>query len=427
MWDATGDGLPDAARPIGEGVRVCIIDSGLDLSHPELRTAYVAGRDFLEGDDDPGDVTADGLLGTGHGTHVAGIIAARPGQGGTVPAGLLPPGGVVGVAPGVELLVARVLDPTGQGTTSDVIAALAWCQEQGAHVVSLSLGASEPSPAEAAAFTRAWEAGMLLVAASGNDGEWEVEPGMPRGLAYPAGYPEVMAVGAVALDTTPAPFSQTGPSLSLVAPGVEVLSSLPVGSALTADLRVGDVILPAEPLEGTAVGGYSGSWAECGQPSSCAAPSPCPNFVALVELDESSSLESQVRQAQAQGARAVLIIGERSGAEDKWLFLPAQEAPWPLVAVVPACAAEQLRQRQHQPLTLSISRADYGRQTGTSVAAPFVTGVAALIKSAHPELTAAQLRAVLEGSARDLGIPGNHPFVGHGLVQAKEALRMDGR
>ncbi|MFY0580196.1 S8 family serine peptidase [Cystobacter fuscus] len=82
VWDVNEDGVLDPGAPTGSGIRVCVIDSGIDRRHPELRLPYVDGHDFVDNDDDPSDESA-GVRGLGHGTHVAGIIAAQLASGGT--------------------------------------------------------------------------------------------------------------------------------------------------------------------------------------------------------------------------------------------------------------------------------------------------------------------------------------------------------
>ncbi|HYO72490.1 MAG TPA: S8 family serine peptidase, partial [Archangium sp.] len=140
VWDANEDGVLDTGAPVGEGIRVCVIDSGLDRRHPELAIPYVGGYDFVDRDDDPSDET-DGVRGIGHGTHVAGIIAAQLSSGGATLSGMSR-GGMVGVAPGVELLIARVLNVHETANIGAVISALEWCAQNNARIASLSLGAS---------------------------------------------------------------------------------------------------------------------------------------------------------------------------------------------------------------------------------------------------------------------------------------------
>jgi len=187
----------------GSGVKVAVIDSGIDYTHPDLAHAYRGGYDFVNQDPDPMDDN-------GHGTHVAGVIAAKPN-------GI----GVLGVAPDVDLYALKVLDRTGAGYWSDVIAAIEWAIDQGIQVVNLSIGGDGAAAVEAICRT-AYDRGLLLVAAAGNGGTTSV--------IAPACYPSVIAVGATDQNDRAAPFSPNAPELELVAPGTTIYSTLPGGS-----------------------------------------------------------------------------------------------------------------------------------------------------------------------------------------------------
>ena len=117
VWDPDNTGLLKDGAPNGEGITVCVVDSGIDPRHPELMAAYAGGKDFVDDDDDPQDKDADGNWGGGHGTHVSGTIAAQLGSHGLVNPHdkTLSPDGMVGMAPGVRLLMARVLNTKGSG------------------------------------------------------------------------------------------------------------------------------------------------------------------------------------------------------------------------------------------------------------------------------------------------------------------------
>lgn len=194
-------------RDGGEGVRVAVIDSGIDSDHPDLAGACVAARDFTGGQG--GDTI-------GHGTHIAGIIAARAN-------GI----GVVGVAPRASLIDARVMDRIDRPPSSErIAAAIDWATDMQARVVSLSLGRPEPDPLVHDAIRRAVDRGVLVVCSAGNFG--------PKNdsILYPAAYPEALAVGYVGIYPTGiqvGPRSSRGRQLDLVAPGEGVLSTFPRG------------------------------------------------------------------------------------------------------------------------------------------------------------------------------------------------------
>jgi subtilisin family serine protease len=424
VWDANNDAALDPGAPTGQGITVCVIDSGIDPRHPELKAAYAGGRDFIENDDDPTDCEWDKVAkkcskwGGGHGTHVAGTIAAQLGSGGSVLPGA-DTNGVVGVAPGVRLLIARVLDTQGNGSTSDVISALSWCQAQGAKVASLSLGSQESSEPERLAFEQAWSKGMLSIAASGNSGKEDPTQSPP--VAYPAGYPTVVAVGAVAIDGSHPTFSQYGPPVSLVAPGVNVLSTMILGASSYARVKADGADFAAQSLEHSGQGDYSGPIVNCGLADSATScgENQCEGFVAYVERGE-ITFGDKVRNVRKQGARAV-IVGNNV-PDDDGLFTLGAPGNWPPTAIVSFESAGLIRGMAGRNGSVNLVGVDYAREVGTSMSTPHVSGVAALVWSARPTLTNAEVRDLLEKSAKDLGPVGRDDKFGFGLVQAKDAL-----
>jgi subtilisin len=186
----------------GESVKVAIIDTGIDYTHSELN--YVGGYDFVNKDNDPMDDD-------GHGTHCAGILAASLN------------GMIVGVAPNVELYALKVLDQTGTGSWSDVMAAVDWCIENNIQITSNSYGGGSCSQSVRRAFDAAWEAGILSIAAAGNAGGNE---NVDR-VIYPANLDSVMAVAATDSNKVRAAFSSTGPALEVSAPGAGIYSTIP--------------------------------------------------------------------------------------------------------------------------------------------------------------------------------------------------------
>ncbi|WP_338023441.1 S8 family serine peptidase [Archangium primigenium] len=433
VWDPDGEGVLKPGAPTGAGIRVCVIDSGMDVNHPELRAAYVAGKDFIDGDDLPEDKDKDGNWGGGHGTHVAGTIVAQLGLHGAVNPNdaTLSPQGVVGVAPGAELYVARVLDTSGGGRTSDVMAAVTWCNETvHAHIASLSLGAPDKNAAEEAIFNKALSDGMLSFAASGNGGETATE----SSRSYPAAYDSVIAVGAVDSKREHPRFSQGGPHLALVAPGVSVYSTYPRGHAPYANLHAGDTFynssvfdfVPFESYEGTLVDcGLGGSLRSCAENASAT----CEGFVAYVDRGGDIRFTDKVKNVRSQGARAV-IVGNHNPEDDATLsFTLGSPATWPPVTAIPTTLVPTFKSLASAgaKVRVGIQGADYSTSTGTSMATPHAAGVAALVWSANPALTAAQVREVLEKTALHLDdpaapAPGRNNLFGHGLVQAKKAV-----
>ncbi|XXF77588.1 S8 family serine peptidase [Myxococcaceae bacterium GXIMD 01537] len=410
VWDANGDGLLDSGAPNGDGIKVCVIDSGIDPNHPELKSRIIAGRDFVDGDDDPTDREGD-VWGEGHGTHVAGTIAAQLGSG-AVTDPSMDSGGVTGVAPGVQLLIARVLNLEGRAKLSHVLSALEWCHQQGAHVASLSLGGGEWGETARQLFQSVYDNGMLVVAAAGNDG---------GPLLYPAAFPSVLAVGAVDTREKVADFSCQGDNLSLVAPGVDVLSTFVQGRGSFAELEVAGAHHASRSFVFAPAGDVSGELVDCGygsSRSSCRGGT-CGGFVAYVELG-GGRVETVLSNVMRQGARAVVMGNALPGGQPETVVLgPGRWVPGTMVGYDDA---EAVRGKLGGTARVQVRGMDYARFSGTSMAAPHVTGVAALVWSARPSLSPTQVRALLEKSAKDLGDKGFDTAYGNGLVQAQGAL-----
>jgi subtilisin family serine protease len=180
---------------------VAINDSGIDPFHPEFSGKLLPGYDFVDGYS-----TTDWF---GHGTHVAGIVAAVAGNG----------IGIAGVAPNCKLLPVRVLDADGMGYASDCAAGVVWAADNGANVINMSYGCYVQSVIEWDAIVYAMRLGVTCVASKGNDETWEDH--------FPSDYPGVIAVGANdTLDEDWLP-SNYGPHMWLKAPGVDIISTMP--------------------------------------------------------------------------------------------------------------------------------------------------------------------------------------------------------
>jgi len=311
---------PELAARARAPVTVAIVDTGLDYHHPDLRADALLSneREILNGVDDDANGYVDDLVGwsfvdgtpnpwdqAGHGTIVAGILAAATGNG----------EGIAGMHPRVRILPLRALHFAGRGRSSAVAEAVYYAVSRGARVVNLSLGGESISIAERRAIEYAERKGVLVVVAAGNEGR-DV-----AGLG-PASLPNVLTVGASTPADEPASFSNFGARLDLLAPGVDVLS------------------LRARRTDVPLVAGLAGY-------------APGSSFV-------------------GPGAR-------------------------------------------------------YARVSGTSFAAPFVSGAAALLLSARPELTAAEVRRMLLQSARDVGTPGVDPRSGYGVLDLRAAMDADPR
>ncbi|WP_330266263.1 S8 family peptidase [Streptomyces griseorubiginosus] len=214
----TGGGVAQIGAPAawaagydGRGVKVAVLDTGIDTTHPDLASAVKASKNFT------GTGSTDDMA--GHGTHVAATLAGSGARSG---------GRYKGVAPGAGILDAKVLDDSGEGSDSGVIAGLEWAAGQGAKVANLSLGQEDTpgeDPVEAAVNALSKSTGMLTVAAAGNEGPDAGTVGSP-GAAESA-----LTVGAVDGEHRLADFSSTGPTADsalkpdLTAPGVDVVSA----------------------------------------------------------------------------------------------------------------------------------------------------------------------------------------------------------
>ncbi|SNS17973.1 Subtilase family protein [Geodermatophilus pulveris] len=200
----------------GRGIRVAVLDTGVDLAHPDLAGRALTATSFV-----PGQPAQDGH---GHGTHCVGTACG--------PRTLEGSRGY-GVAPETEVFVGKVLSDEGSGTDAEILAGIAWAVRNGCQVVSMSLGADtpEPSPAYTAAGRRALDQGSLIVAAAGNNADRG--NGQVGFVGAPANSPDILAVGALDAALEVAWFSARsttvpGGQVDLAAPGVDVYSSWPL-------------------------------------------------------------------------------------------------------------------------------------------------------------------------------------------------------
>jgi subtilisin family serine protease len=262
----------------GKGVKIAILDTGIDTNHPDLHVS--GGACMLSYC--PNAYNDD----NGHGTHVAGIIAAKNNH-----------IGVLGVAPEASIYAVKVLDRFGEGTISTVLAGIEWAIQNHMDIINLSFAASEGSPVLKEAIDKAYQKGILVVAAAGNNGN---EKGTGDTVEYPAKYDSAIAVAAINNQNVRVAYSATGPAVEVAAPGENIYSTVPVAC----------------------------------------------------DLD---------------------------GNPDGYTWM-----------------------------------------AGTSMAAPFVSGILALYKQQYPNKTNVELRQMLRANAMDLGTPGKDDWYGYGLVQAEQ-------
>lgn len=415
VWDADGDGVVDAGAATGEGIKVCVIDSGLKRSHEDLVGLAITGTNNL-GASSTWDTDT-----CGHGSHVAGTIAAADND-----------KGVVGVSPGkVSLHIVKKFDGTDckQATfASDNVAAIKQCEAAGAKIVNMSLGGTFSSTTEKTELQNAANRGVLVVAAAGNYGSTAAPglfglPGPVNPLIYPASYPSVVSVAAVDANNQRAGFSEFNNEIDLAAPGVGVLS---LGIAFSEPLQVGNNTLPADVFTGSASSTASAGWVDGGL---CKASSA--TFKNKIVLCQRGEINFGVKAGNAQsgGALGVVIYNNVDGPLKGGLFNAGGTA---ITLTIPATGISKsggeaiLAGMGGQVATvngkLTVNDTSYASMDGTSMASPHVAGAAAVVWSARPNATAQQVREVLFATAKDLDKAGRDDNTGWGLVQVKDAI-----
>jgi len=209
-WGTTAVNAPQANKlpnGSGEGVTICVVDTGAGTDHPDLAGVYLPGVAIIKTTATGKEDWYDDM---GHGTHVSGTIAAKADS----------QNGVQGVAPKAKIFPVKVLDSQGSGTDANVADGIKACIGH-ASIISMSLGGGDSSIMKEAV-ADAQRAGLIVVAAAGNDG---------GAVIYPAAYPGVLAVSAVDVNYKLADFSNFGPEIAYAAPGVAVRSTIPGGFA----------------------------------------------------------------------------------------------------------------------------------------------------------------------------------------------------
>ena len=197
----------------GEGIKVCVIDTGIDYNHPDLKDNYKDGFDFHNNDSDPVDDN-------GHGTHCAGIIAALDND-----------FGVIGVAPNASIYALKAMGANGTGDDVNAIKAIEWAIENDMDVISMSWKLDNESQACHDACDAAYSHGIVLVTAAGNSGDENPDDD----IVFPARYDSVIAVAATDIDDNRASWSSDGPEVELAAPGVNANSTYKDGGYASCD------------------------------------------------------------------------------------------------------------------------------------------------------------------------------------------------
>ena len=437
-WTASGETTwGDAALRVptlragsytGSGVAVCVGDTGIDGNHPEFAGKLTSYRNFTS---DANRTSAYSLNDVSHhGTHVSGTIFAQYGAG-TGASGRQPgedPNGVGGVATGMHLYMARVLGDGGSGSSSQIINGVNWCVSQltskggpEAHVViSLSLGGGSASRTEQRAYTAAYNAGALTVAATGNDG---------AAVSYPAAYTNVLAVGAIDDNGALATFSNFGSKVSLVGPGVHVLSSVPLGQGSAASASAVNVVAYTDVsgADKSGRGTFTGSIVAAGDGTGTAGANQfCGTATRNLALSGNIALisrgtctfEEKVANASASGAKGVMIYNNAAGPLGASL---TNTYTIPVVGLTQQGGQATLAKLPTTG-TVAITAADYEYFDGTSMATPHVSAAAAVVWAAKPTLTPASFTTLLQNTATDLGAAGKDNSYGYGLVDPYKAI-----
>ncbi|MBC7466912.1 MAG: S8 family serine peptidase [Bdellovibrio sp.] len=399
-----------AGSQAGANARVLVLDTGIDAGHQDLKANFEKGMNFTQ--DDNGNVDETDFKDVeGHGSHCSGTIAASYNS----------ETGFTGVAPKAHLLMGRVCSTEGCSNIA-VAQGINWGISEKVDVISMSLGGAMPTSAERLAVQRADAAGVVVVAASGNDGTPKV--------SYPAAFPTSVAVGAIDSSIKKTSFSQWGPELDVVAPGAAVTSTVPRGtgrdSAVT--LTIGGVskTVSSAAFSGTTLipNAISKSmvFAGLGKTTDFAGLNVAGKF-ALINRGEITFVE-KVKNALAANAVGVILVNNTDGLI-QGVASEGADINVPVVMIEKSIGLELVSAIAQGDVQASVATtpSDYATFDGTSMATPHVAGVVALIKSANKNLTPAQVRTILATTSQAFAPEINtQNEYGKGLVQADKAV-----
>jgi thermitase len=401
-----------------KGTLVAIADTGIDYTHPDLSNNFVSlGYDWVNNDPDPRDDNA-------HGTHVAGIVAAELNNG----------LGVAGVAQ-AGIMAEKVCDAFGSCPVFIIAQGIIHATSTGARIINMSFGGPIDDPLVKAATLFAFNDGVILVASMGNSNtNHDVDPLFPSDYLWvigvsatscPVGYlGDPLCIGVDART----PWSDYGSTTELAAPGEDVLSTFPSYFGL-AGLNVGmiqEIVPNARSFTHTISKGsppgdtgvkqiVSGGFCRVGDVP------PAPGKLVVCERGQ-IDFRAMVLNAYVQGAVGVIIYNNLAG-----LVTPfTGETPIPSTMISQADGQALLADMQAGTTTARIlvfpNTDPYAFSSGTSMSAPHVTGVAALILSHNPILDNKDVRQILRNTATDLGASGFDPSFGFGRVNAANSL-----
>jgi serine protease len=370
----------------GRGIKVGIIDTGIDLDHPALRGAYRGGYDFVHNDSLPDDESIDG-----HGTFVAGVVLE--------------------VAPEAEIYALKIFGKEDSFETSDLVRAIDWAIAHHLDVLNMSFALETQFDNARRALDRAEAAGIIVVAAAGN---------ASSSVDYPAVFDTTIAVGAIDAHQAVAAFSNHGPELDLAAPGVDIYSLAPHGRGLVATITSDAMAtISATAFSGTRTGDVTGILIDCGLGRLDQIPLTLSGNVALLHMNAAFPFGDALGNVIRAGAAGIVVVN----SEARFYYSnvnPAGVAP--PIASIGSDDAERLTPGSVVRIVESFG--DYRFGYGTSFAAPHVAGVAALLRSLAPEARPATIRNVLDMSAHDAGVTGRDDYYGWGIVDAFAAAQV---
>lgn len=292
------------------------------------------------------------------------------------------------------------------------------CRDAGAHIINLSHAGGNPSIAERRIYESFSNNGTLMVASPGHT--------VSSLCLYPASYPSVIAVTAIDQNENPAWFAPFHSQIELAAPGSFILSTVPF-SASSAQAKIllddGTSSGEAEHLSGSSYASASGPLADCGPTFTgetiCTVGSAVGRVCLIRRGDPAESVQICENAGCVAAILEVGVVGPYGGnlggysASIPAVGISPWVGPWLRASVIGKIVTVQI----------DIIASTYVARSGTTMAAAHVSGVAALIWSHHPTCTAAQIRDVMACTAKDLGLRGHDHNYGHGLVQAREALK----
>lgn len=396
----------------GKGIKVGIIDTGIDYHHPDLRYNFAGGKDLVDLDEDPMETMEEQGMATNHGTHVAGIIGAN--------------GDLKGVAPDTELYAYRALGPGGFGTTIQILAALEEAVKDGVDIINLSLGNSVNGPdyPTSLAVNEAAKRDIAVVIANGNSGpnNWTV--------GAPATATNAIAVGAYATE-------QTVPYLTHFESNKQItLNQFPFTKEWNLE-RYYDIVSVKEDMNGKIV------FLEINEDINEQIKRIEKSYAtaAIIYEAESHSLELFLEHYDQMSNIPIALISTEDG---DWLekrlkkesitvkneYKVQTEAVAPFSSRGPVAVNWELKPDVVAPgvNVLSTVPNGYDILNGTSMAAPHVAGAIAIIKEAYPHWNNDQIFGALKTTAQQLFTEDVllSPFIqGAGLIQIEEAINTD--